>query len=308
MKSALRIVFLMLLAVFVSGAMADGLGDSEFPALRDCHDPELQRGINQMIERLGLKRAVASKQLALAVTDITDLNNPRMASVNGDEMIYAASLPKIAILLAAFVEIDEGRMALTDEIRESLTRMVRFSSNADAAKMTRLVGIERIAEVLTSPRFRLYDPQYNGGLWMGKEYSKAGTWKRDPLHHLSHGATAIQTARFFYLLETGQLVSPQLTQEMKQILSHPGIKHKFVKGLAGRPGVQIYRKSGTWRTWHADGALVEQGGHRYIVVGLAKHPNGGHWLSDIIGPIHDLVLAIDDQQQLALAGNSPASL
>ncbi len=308
MKSTLRIALLLLLGLVTSVTMADSLDDSEFPALRDCRDPELQRGIDQVVARLGLQQAVARKELALAVTDITDLNNPRMASLNGDEMIYAASLPKIAILLAAFVEIDEGHMALTDEIRESLTRMVRYSSNADAAKMTRRVGIERIAEVLTSPRFRLYDPQYNGGLWMGKEYSKAGVWKRDPLHHLSHGATAIQTSRFFYLLETGQLVSPKLTSEMKQILSHPGIHHKFVKGLDGRPGVHIYRKSGTWQTWHADGALVEQGGHKYIVVGLAKSSQGGKWLSEIIGPIHDLVLAIDDQQKLAQVGESHSSL
>lgn len=298
MKTAIHFTIILVLSLFAFSAMADSLEDSAFPLLRDCRDPELQKGVDRIIERLGLQQAVAKKQLALSVTDITDPANPRMATVNGDEMIYAASLPKIAILLGAFVEIEEGNMSLDQETHESLTKMIRFSSNTEAANMTRRVGIERIAEILTSSRFRLYDPQYNGGLWVGKEYSKKGAWKRDPLHNLSHGATAIQVARFFYLLETEQLVSPELTKSMKEILSRPGISHKFVKGLKDRPGVRIYRKSGTWRTWHADGALVEQDGHKYIVVGLAKHQDGGHWLSKIVGPIHDLVVPA---QQLALA-------
>ncbi len=301
MKTIIRSSILLLLSLFASTVVADSLSDSDYPLLRDSRDPGLQRDVNQLIKHLGLQQAVANKQLALAVTDITDPANPRLAEVNGDEMIYAASLPKIAILLAAFVEIDEGRMELDKATHESLTKMIRFSSNTEAARMTRRVGIERIAEILTSPRFRLYDPQYNGGLWVGKEYSKKGAWKKDPLHNLSHGATAIQTARFFYLLETGQLVSPELTKEMKEILSHPGIKHKFVKGLQDRPGVNIYRKSGTWRTWHADGALVEHDGHKYIVVGLAKHQDGGRWLSQLIGPIDDLVVP---QKLAALSGGA----
>ncbi len=304
MKIVARATFLLLLSLLSLPVFADSMEDSEFPPLRDCRDPGLQRDLNRVISDLHLQQAVANKQLALTVTDITDPTNPRMAELNGDEMIYAASLPKIAVLLAAFVEIDDGHMKLDRETRDSLTNMIRFSSNADAAKMIRRVGIERIAEILTLPRFRLYDPQYNGGLWVGKEYSKKGSWKRDPLHNLSHGATTTQASRFFYLMETGQLVSPKLTRSMKEILSHPGIKHKFVKGLADRPDARIYRKSGTWRNWHADGALVEQDGHKYIVVGLAKNKNGGRWLSEVIGPIHDLIVS---QPKLALAPAQDAS-
>jgi beta-lactamase class A len=53
-----------------------------------------------------------------------------------------------------------------------------------------------------SPRYRLYDPRHYGGLWVGKDYAKSGLWRRDPLHNLSHGATAMQVARFYYLLKT----------------------------------------------------------------------------------------------------------
>ena len=156
--------------------------------------------------------------------------------------------------------------------------------------MLERVGPQRLSNILRSPTSRLYDPEFNGGLWVGKEYGKGEAWKRDPLHDLSHGATALQTARFYYLLETQQLLSPSLTREMKAILSNPQIHHKFVKGLEQRPGAKIYRKSGTWKSWHADSILVEHDNHKYIAVGLAQHPDGGRWLEQIIAPLHDLIV------------------
>ena len=77
---------------------------------------------------------------------------------------------------------------------------------------------------------------------------------------------------------------------MKEILSKPGISHKFVAGLKDIPGVEIYRKSGTWRDFHADAALVETGGHRFIMVGLAHDPKGGKWLERLAAPMYDLVV------------------
>ena len=138
---------------------------------------------------------------------LPDLNKPRVAAVNGNTMIYAASVPKIAILLGAFVEIREGHMALDDATRNSLTDMIRLSSNQEATRMLNRVGKERLLEILQSEEFDLYDPEAGGGLWIGKEYGKSPAFQRDPLHNLSHGATAMQVARFYYLLETGQLVN-----------------------------------------------------------------------------------------------------
>ena len=106
---------------------------------------------------------------------------------------------------------------------------------------------------LTHPRVAAV----NGGVWVGKDYGQTPAWKRDPLHNLSHGATAMQTARFYYLLETKELVSAKLCRKMKQILSRPELRHKFVKGLEARPGSRIYRKSGSWKRCHADSAIAE---------------------------------------------------
>jgi beta-lactamase class A len=262
-----------------------------YPSLRESIDPTLQNQLENVLSYLGLEKAVERKALSVALVDITDLTTPRLAAVNGDEMMYAASLPKIAILLGAFERIARGELALDMETLDKLTGMIRNSSNQAATEMLNRVGRTFLAALLQSDRYRLYDPAYNGGLWVGKEYGKKPAWKRDPLHNLSHGATAIQAARFYYLLETGRLVSPQMSKAMKSILGNPAIHHKFVKGLENAcPKTRIYRKSGTWKQYHADSAIVEHPGRRYIAVALAKSPKGGDWLTQLIIALDNLIL------------------
>lgn len=285
------VVAVLAVLLTVSAAVADSLDG--YPLLRESFDPGLQEELEGALRSLALDKAVAEHRLAVALVDISDLEDPRLASVNGDEMMYAASLPKIAILLAAFVQIEQGAMRLDAGTRHSLVEMIRFSNNAEATRMLNRVGKERLIDVLRSDRFRLYDPLVNGGLWVGKEYGRSPAYRRDPLHNLSHGATPIQVARFYYLLETGQLVSPRLTREMKAILSRPGIHHKFVKGLAGIPGVKIYRKSGSWRQWHADSAIIAKGPYKYIAVALAESPKGGAWLTRLIRALHRIIVPTD---------------
>jgi len=260
------------------------------PALATFSNSRLQAGLESCLRDLKLDKAAERKKLSVALVDITDPARPQLAEINGDWMMYAASLPKIAILLGAFEKIDQGEMKLDDVTLEKLTQMIRYSSNSAATEMLNQVGKVYLADLLQSPKYRLYDPLHNGGLWVGKEYGKAGAWKRDPLANLSHGATAFQVARFYYLLETGQLVSPESSREMKNILSNSAIQHKFVKGLKSRPEAEIFRKSGSWRQFHADSAIIEHNGQRYIAVALAEDPQGGEWLSRLIVRLDDLIL------------------
>lgn len=259
--------------------------------LREAADPALQKQLEDRLEYLKLGRAIRSGQLSVTLVDVTDVQRPRLAQVNGDKMVYAASLPKIAILLATFERVQEGNLRLDAETRQLVTSMIRHSSNRAATEMIRRVGRDYINDLLSSPKYRLYDERLNGGLWVGKEYGRSAAYRRDPLHNLSHGATAFQVARFYYMLESGQLVSPELSREMKRILGKPAIRHKFVKGLlADAPEAQIYRKSGTWRDWHADSAIVEHAGRTYIAVALAQSPRGGEWLKQIIVELDGIIM------------------
>ncbi len=289
-------VFLVLFAILFTGGFhllsGPGLGAQETcPPLKVCVDPALQKALERLVADLDMDGAVHSKHLSVALVDITRPHAPRMATLNGDTMMYAASLPKIAILLGAFDRIQKGDLPFDRETKETLTRMIRNSSNSCATEMLNRVGKDYLADLLQSRRYRLYDPRFNGGLWVGKEYGKSPAFRRDPMYNLSHGATAIQTARFYYMLETGRLVSPELSRKMKKILGKPAICHKFVKGLtAERPGSKIFRKSGTWRSYHADSAIVERDGRKYIAVALAHRAGAGaEWFPRLIVGLDDLI-------------------
>ena len=280
---------LLLLLLLVSPIVP---AEHPYPLLRESFDAELQGRLEQLIEELGYTDAARNKRLNVALVDLRDPHDPKVAAINGDEMIYAASLPKIAILLGAMVQVEEGELELDTATQERLRRMIQISSNPDATEMLNQIGKEQLAAILASDRFRLHDPAFNGGLWVGKDYGKRGLWRRDPLHNLSHGATALQTARFYYLMETGQLFGGRLEPFMKDLLADPKLRHKFVKGLDPQPGeTRIYRKSGTWRTWHSDSALVEHGDRKYILVALANDPRGGRWLERLAAGVDELIIS-----------------
>ena len=269
----------------------DGIARFEDNApLWDYHDDALQKEVDRALVDLGLDDEASEKQLSVALIDLSNSGSPRMASVNGDVMMYAASLPKIAVLLAAFEKIAQGKMTLDEDTEYRLSRMIKESSNRYATEMMHAVGKEYIARVLLSPRYRLYDPEHNGGLWVGKDYAKAGLWRRDPLQNLSHGATAMQVARFYYLLVTDNLVTPEHSRKMREILADSELDHKFVRALRKiDPGAAVSRKSGSWSTYHADSVLVERDGHRYIAVVLSNNPKGSIWLGRIITKLDGLL-------------------
>lgn len=279
-----RLVLVLLLFLF-SGLQAA----VPYPSLWESKDAHLQKQLEGIIKTNGLASAVESGNLALALIDISRPETPRVASLNGDQMFYAASLPKIAILLGAFVQIENEKLALDEQLKEDMDRMIRHSDNDAATRVLERIGRDQLLEILQSPRFQLYDKTHNGGLWVGKDYARSSAYKRDPLNNYSHGATVMQAARFYYLLDTNRLVGPELTRMMKQVLSEPAINHKFVKGLEGVEDARLYRKSGTWKNYHADSALVEFSNHKYIIVGLAKSPRGGEWMESLAKPLHDIV-------------------
>ncbi len=255
-------------------------------------DPELQAGLRRVLSQAPFRRLVLERRISVALVDLSDPEGTiRYAAQDDDRERYAASLPKIAILLGVFDQIDRGRLSYTPELRRKLEAMIRRSDNAISSEMIRLVGFQNIANTLRDPRYELYDAgRRGGGLWVGRGYgSGVGLWRRDPVGNMSHGATARQVARFLVMMERNQLVSPWASAEMKRIMGQPAINHKFVKGLAARPGSEIYRKSGTWRQWHADAALVERDGKKYVAVALVESPSGGSILSSLIVRLDELI-------------------
>ena len=251
----------------------------------------MQAALRRVLRDPSFNDLVSQRRLSVSLIDLSNPGVIRYAGVDDDHMRYAASLPKIAIMLAVFDQIDMGKVTYTPELRRKMERMIRRSSNREASDLIELVGFEAIAKTLQDPRYQLYGESRNGGLWVGKDYGgDLGRWKRDPMHAISHGATARQAARFFVMLDRQMLVSPWASAEMKDIFSRPGIKHKFVLGLSSKPRTRIFRKSGTWREWHSDAALIERDGKKYVAVALMESAKKGV-LANLIVRLDELITA-----------------
>jgi len=245
-------------------------------SLDQCVDSTLQSRLHRVVSESGWTDLAAHGALAVGVVDLSAPAHPRYAAVNGKEMMYAASLPKIGILYAAVRQMERGRLSPSPEVQQDLQKMIRVSSNAAATRMIdRVGGLQSVNRSLKRSPAALYDRDHGGGLWVGKRFSSDSQRQPDPIEGLSHAATVHQVARFYTLAATGQLVTPERSAQMLDALSNPGLDHKFVHALQHRaPEATVYRKSGSWRRWHADSALVWGPDRRYVVVALVKDKNG----------------------------------
>jgi beta-lactamase class A len=249
-------------------------------------DPSLQASLEAIDARVRGGLDMPPESTAVGVLD---LNTCRLALINPDREDYAASVPKIGILLAYFQLHAKSAENLDPVVRNELGQMIKVSSNEMAAKYSRELGLQQIQQVLD--RYGFYDKAHGGGIWVGKHYGKDAERYGSPVGDNSHAATVRQLLRYYLLLEQGKLVSPAASRTMREIFESPEIAHqeiKFVKGLAGRD-LQIIRKSGTWQDWLHDSAVVRGSDRHYILVGITKHKNGDAYLEALARAVDDLL-------------------
>ena len=266
--------------------------DSEWKPLYERVDPALQAALEQRLNsNPEWAKLIRQKKMAVGVVDMSAVV-PRFARVNGNQMMYAASLPKIAILLAAYVSFDDGSLAETADIHADLANMIRVSSNSAATQLIDRIGMKKIQTVLRDPRYGFYDEKRGGGLWVGKRYAASGPRVGDPMHNISHGATATQVCRFFYLLATGRLISPERSEAMLSDLADPRLHHKFVSQIDERaPNARMFRKSGTWKQWHSDAIMVQgQAWRNYILVALVESEQGESIVRRVLPAVEELIV------------------
>jgi beta-lactamase class A len=249
-------------------------------------DPGLQSSLEQIDAQLRAELGMKPEQTAVGVLDLKTL---RLAMLWPDAIDYAASVPKIGILLAYFQMHPEAASRLDSQTRHELGLMIKVSDNEMAAKYSQQLGLKQIQQVLDSYGF--YDATRGGGLWIGKHYNRSGERYGDPIADHSHAATVRQLLRYYLLLEQGKLVSPKASRTMREIFASPEIPHlndKFVKGLEGRDA-QLLRKSGWWENWFHDTAIVSGGGRHYIIVAMTHHARGEEYLVEFARRIDDVL-------------------
>lgn len=274
--------------------MSSVLSAQELPIQMDAVEP-LETHTSPILRELLIqeinknskwKNLVKSNRMSIGVVDMSNLENIEYAGINDEFMMYAASLPKIAILLAAMDAIENGELQDSREIRKDMRLMISKSNNAASTRMIDRVGYDKIEQVLRSDQLKLYDEEVGGGLWVGKRYAAGGKRNPDPMKGLSHAATARQVCSFYYQLAMGNLVSTEKSEEMLDIMKDPALHHKFVNTLDKiAPKADIYRKSGSWKNWHSDSVLVWGPERKYILVALIEDAQGEQIVRDLVIPL-----------------------
>ena len=267
--------------------------DGDLPPLRSKVDDALQNRLtNKLNKNAKWKQLITDKKLAVGLVDIRDPYNVKFARINGNEMMYAASLPKIAILLAAMDALEKGELTETKKVTYDMHRMICNSDNHASTRMIDCLGYQKIEDVLTDSIYQFYDEEFGGGLWIGKRYAASGLRHPDPIKGLSHAATVSQVCRFYYQLAMGKLVNYERSKQMLDIMVDPALHHKMVYTIDRiAPEAKVYRKSGSWGGFHSDSALVwgKKPSRRYILVALTEDPQGEKIIRDLVKVAEDVL-------------------
>ncbi len=231
---------------------------------------------------------VKKRKMAVSIMDLTP-GVPKYAAANGKNMMYAASLPKIGVLLAAEDALANGELKDSPELEKDMRLMIAKSNNQATTRIIDMIGLDKIANVLQH-KYGFYDTNKGGGLWVGKRYGAGGATNREPLKNLSHAASVDEVTKFYYLLYRRQLISPSRSEHMLSLLVDPELHHKFVASLDKlAPRSKVYRKSGTWQTWHADSAMILDDDKKYIIVALINDSRGEQIIRNLVEPLSDIV-------------------
>lgn len=259
--------------------------------LRELRDADLELALRKAVTSNPVwAKLLAEGRMNLGLVDMSQPGYSRFASINGRNMVYAASLPKIAVLAAALDAIERGELNPTEQVKSDLRLMIAKSNNQATTRTIDRVGFENIERTLTDEDCELYDPEFGGGLWVGKRYAAGGRRYPDPIKGISHAATAEQVCRFYYLLANNALVSPEASMEMREYLVDPELHHKFVNTLDRlAPHADVYRKSGSWRTYHADSVWVDGPERNYIFTALIDDPNGEQICRELMAVIDQML-------------------
>lgn len=254
-------------------------------------DNKLQVLLDKEIKKNPLwNNLVKNKRMSVGIVDLSDVNDIRYAGINDKIMMYAASLPKIAILLAAMDAFEKGELRETPEIMNDLHLMISKSNNQASTRMIDRLGYEKIEQVLRGPKNHLYDEDEGGGLWVGKRYAAGGRRYPEPLKGLSHAATTRQVCSFYYQLAMGNLVNEKRSKQMLDIMKDPALHHKFVNTLdVLAPKATVFRKSGSWKNFHSDSVLVWGPNRQYIMVALIDDSLGESIIRKLVGPLESVL-------------------
>lgn len=257
-----------------SGALLLGVT----PTAQAARVPTLQGQVAHELQRLRASGAIrADEETSWSVYDFSD--GAKLVSINEEAPRQAASMFKPFVALAYFYTVKHGKAKYTPEVRASMERMIRKSSNPDTNGIMQLVSRyngdlgPRAVEVVLKQNA----PDIFRQLHIVEYIPPDGRTYRNQ-------ASARDYSRFLLALWQGRV---PYAAELKGLMGLPN-RNRIALGVAGMPqNVRVYHKTGSTARLCGDMGVIEctdgRGRtHPYTFVGIIEKPGGtsdyGAWI------------------------------
>lgn len=201
-------------------------------------------------------RRVPGRGIALWVED--RLGSRRWA-LNGDQVMRSASLIKIPVAAVALAGWERAPERRTPAIQRRVWRTLAESHNVSTD-----VVVDHVGGLFRINRFC----RQQG--WSRTRMShKMMAWRTRKAHNVT---TARDVAAMLRAIDTGELVSPGVSEGLWRLLRDQQIVDRIPAGLPKGAGVEVGNKTGTMLSVIHDAGIVRGDGVRYLLVVMINGP------------------------------------
>ncbi|MEY6434094.1 serine hydrolase [Thioalkalicoccus limnaeus] len=273
------------------------------PAL--AQTSSLQTQVNSHIQRLRRQGQIASdERTAWSVYDFT--RRQKLVAINEEVPMQAASMMKPFVALAFFYVVEEsgGKVRYTGEVRATMERMIRYSSNPATNQIMDLVsrhtggrGPQDVDRIL-----KRHAPGIFQQTSIVETIPAGGRTYRNM-------ASARDYSRFLFALWNDRL---PYASELRNLMSLPN-RDRIARSVASIPNtVRVYHKTGSTARLCGNMGIIDahdRNGRRfpYTFIGIIEKANRtnsyGTWITsraNVIRGVSDLVYqSLREQHRLA---------
>jgi len=282
------LIFAMLSVPFEAyGAFAQNIGLPPDPIVSE----QLQQALDRIVAKNLKKQSnLASSQVHLAVIDLTNPQQPRLAQYNGREPVYPSSVIKMVYMGYVYHLAKQGVLEITPKVRKKLYQMIHPSSNTATAWIVDLWS-QTSGGKLRSPReYKEFAHRRNAcnrwlrSLGITQINACQKTWG-SPIppgekQFLRNGKpsgpwvnrnamTAVAAARFLQLLAQNALVDKKSCDAMRKLMIRDVSNQSYqrMRIAGGTPkGSKVCSKTGTTSdTFHDAGIVTLPNGRTFIL-------------------------------------------
>lgn len=223
----------------------------------------LEGEIESYIKSLRRKGSIrGDERTAWVVYDIT--SNTKLASINENASLQAASMIKPYLALAFFHQVRAGKLHYGATSRRHMELMIQRSSNTSTNWVMRQTGGPAATQALLKRHY----PSLCNQIYLVEYIPTNGRTYRNRL-------SAGDYARFLSAMWKNQLPS---SSEMKRLMGLPGRDRLYSSAKRVPSGTKVYNKTGSTAMCCGDmGILVARGSdgrsYPYIVIGIVESQN-----------------------------------